>query len=61
MSVMRSTRFRSLPSRAAMEALGVNHYVVKPFTLDAYMKVGQLIKEVLAAQQPTKGTRVTDV
>jgi len=44
-----------------MEALGVNHYVVKPFTLDAYMKVGQLIKEVLAAQQPTKGTRVTDV
>ena len=42
--------------RAAMEALGIDHYVVKSFNLDLYMKIGQLIKEVLIAQEQTRGT-----
>ena len=42
--------------RVIMETLGVTSYVVKSFTLDGYLYIGQLIKEVLTATQQTRGT-----
>jgi len=59
--VIALTTTSSSYDRAAMEALGIDHYVVKPFNLDAYMQVGQLIKAVLTARQPPSGATETEV
>ncbi len=38
-------------TRAVMEALGVDYYVVKSFNIELYMQIGQLIKEILTGKQ----------
>ena len=55
--VIALTTSTSSHDREAIEALGVDYYVVKSFNLDLYMKIGQLIKEVLTAQEQTRGTQ----